>query len=202
MCRVNLDTLPTYHPFRKSLYNKAKQWTPQRVTLFVPKSPPSCSAIVSGVKSQENEPMKVLLGSNTINDCDAALVVNNEEVFRLRERLGDGRLVCDFDVRDQSGNRLAKIAKNNVVHAAEGYSVKNLERESYIEGPSGEIVAKVEEIAMDVIKVTGTFSIDHHTVVITDESLVSGGMTMSGNVISGFKKAIAINPNSFAIGTA
>lgn len=32
MCRVNLDTLPTYHPFRKSLYNKAKQWTPQRVS--------------------------------------------------------------------------------------------------------------------------------------------------------------------------
>jgi hypothetical protein len=146
--------------------------------------------------------MKVLLGSNTINNCDAALVVNNEEVFRLRERLGDGRLVCDFDVRDQSGNRLAKIAKNNVVHAAEGYSVKNLERESYIEGPGGEIVAKVEEIAMDVIKVTGTFCIDHHTVVITDESLVSGGMTMSGNIISGFKKAIAINPGSFAIGTA
>jgi uncharacterized protein YdiU (UPF0061 family) len=49
--------------------------------------------------------MKVLLGINTINDCDAALVVYNEKVFRLKERLGDGRLVCDFDVRDQSGNR-------------------------------------------------------------------------------------------------
>jgi len=30
-------------------YNKAKQWTPQPVTFFVPKNPPSCSAIVSGV---------------------------------------------------------------------------------------------------------------------------------------------------------
>ena len=30
-------------------FNQAKQWTPQPVTLFVPKSPPSCSALVSGV---------------------------------------------------------------------------------------------------------------------------------------------------------
>ncbi len=145
--------------------------------------------------------MKVLLGSNTINDCDAALVVNNEEVFRLRERLGDGRLVCDFDVRNENGDRLAKVAKNNIVHAADGYEVKNLARESYIASPSGEVVAKVEEVAMDTIKITGTFCINGHTVVIDEKSLVSSGVTISDNVISGFNKAIAINPNSFAIGT-
>jgi len=30
-------------------YNQGKQWIPQRVTLFVPKSPPSCSTTVTGV---------------------------------------------------------------------------------------------------------------------------------------------------------
>jgi len=34
--------------------NQAKQWTPQPVTLFVPKSPPSCSATVSGVRAIMN----------------------------------------------------------------------------------------------------------------------------------------------------
>ncbi len=145
--------------------------------------------------------MKVLLGSNVINNCEAALVVNNEEVFRLRERLGDGRLVCDFDVRDAQGNRLAKIAKNNVVHAAEGYEVKNLARESYITDPEGNVVAKVEEVELETIKITGRFCIGDHTVVINDSSLVSDGVTMSGNIISGFNKAIAINPNSITIGT-
>lgn len=43
--------------------------------------------------------MKVNLGSNIITDCEAVLVVNGSEVFRLRERDSDGRLICDFDVR-------------------------------------------------------------------------------------------------------
>ncbi len=146
--------------------------------------------------------MKVLLGSNVINDCDAALVVNNEEVFRLRERLGDGRLICDFDVRDQDGNRLAKIAHNNVVYAAEGYEVKNLEKESYIQGPSGEIIACVEEVDLDTIRITGRFCIEGHMVTINEKELVSGGLTVSGNMIGGFKKAIAITPNSVVIGSA
>jgi len=36
-------------------YNQAKQWIPQRVTLFVPKSPPSCSTPVSGVSRKMQE---------------------------------------------------------------------------------------------------------------------------------------------------
>ncbi len=36
--------------------------------------------------------MNVLLGSNVINDCDAALYVNGKEVFRLREGVNDGQL--------------------------------------------------------------------------------------------------------------
>ena len=146
--------------------------------------------------------MKVLLGSNIIHDCDVALVVNSQEVFRLRERDGDGRLVCDFDIRNQDGNHLVKVAKNNVVHAAEGYKIKNLAKESYVESPTGEIVARVEEVAMDTIKITGTFCIEGYTVVINDDSLVSMGITMRGNVISGFNKAIALDPNSFTIGVA
>ena len=115
--------------------------------------------------------------------------------------MSDGRLACDFDVRDAEGNRLAKVAKNNVVHAAEGYEVINLARESYIKDQKGELVAKVEEIELDTIRITGRFCIGGHSVLIDENKLVSGGITMTGNTISGFNKAIAINPNSFSIGT-
>lgn len=145
--------------------------------------------------------MKVFLGSNEINDCEAALVVNGEEVFRFRERESDGRMVCDFDVRDKDGNRLAKISKNNVVHVAPGFVVEHQPRVSNIKNSDGEIIACVEEIAIDIIKVQGSFCINGHTVVINSETLISGGVTMAGNKISGYKKAIAIEPNSFAIGS-
>ena len=53
---------------------------------------------------------------------------------------------------------------------------------------------------LDTIKITGDFWVGSHHVLITDESLVSGGITMAGNVICGFGKAILIEPNSVAIG--
>lgn len=145
--------------------------------------------------------MNVNLGSNIINDCDAALVVNDVEVFRLRERSSDGRLICDFDLRAENGDRIAKIAKNRVAYAAEGYQVHDLPKECYVEDQNGNIVARVQETGHDEITVTGDFWIDGHHVLISDNALVSGGVTISGNVISGFGKAISIKPNSFAIGT-
>lgn len=146
--------------------------------------------------------MRVNLGSNIINDCDAALVVNGTEVFRLRERGSAGRLICDFDIRDENGGRIAKIAKNRVVHAAEGYQMHDLPKECYVEGPDGAIIARVQETGHDEIAITGDFWIEGHHVVVSSGALVSGGVTMSGNVISGFGKAIAIESNSFSIGSA
>ena len=146
--------------------------------------------------------MKVNLGGNTIIDCAAALVINGSEVFRLRQRESDGRLICDFDIHGKDDGRIAKIAKNNIVYAAEGYRVHNLPRESYVQGPDGSPVARVREVANDEIAITGVFWVKGHQVVITETSLVSGGITMSGNVIKGFGKAISINPGSFSIGAA
>ena len=144
--------------------------------------------------------MRVHLGSNIIEDCDAALVVNGTEVFRLRHRESDGRLVCDFDVRDKLSSRIAKVSKNNVVYAADGYEVHQLPRESFIQDSSGNVLARVEEIGQSEIKITGEFWIDGYHVSISDTDLVSGGVTMSGNLIQGFGKAISIEPNSFSIG--
>jgi len=144
--------------------------------------------------------MRVFLGSNEIRDCQAALIVNGVEVFRLRQRSGDGRLTVDFDVRDAKGRRLAKVAKNNVVYASEGYSVTHGARESSVVGPDGTAIARVKELSEDTIRITGQFWIDGHHVSITDDVLVSGGITLSGNRITGFGAAIKLDPGSCAIG--
>jgi hypothetical protein len=49
----------------------------------------------------------VYLGSNPIRNCTAAPVANGVKVFRLRKRTEVGRLIVDFDVRDQKGNRIS-----------------------------------------------------------------------------------------------
>ena len=147
--------------------------------------------------------MKVLLGNNTISNCEAALVVNGTEVFRLRSRGNDGQLVVDFDMRGPDGDRLAKVAKNNVVHAADGYDVVHAARESSVtHSESGTTIARVEEIDHETVRITGEFWVDGHHVSITEEALTSGTITMSENVIDGFSKAIALNPDSFSIGCA
>jgi len=145
--------------------------------------------------------MKVLLGSNVIDDCDAALVVNGTEVFRLRERMGNERLACDFDVRDKAGNRLVKVAKNNVVFAAQGYGVKNLARESSVVDPNGKVIARVEETGLNTVKISGEFWIGSYHVVITDQALILGGYILSGKTLSGCGKAISLAPGSMIIGT-
>ncbi len=144
--------------------------------------------------------MKLILGNNEIIDCDAALVVNGVEVFRLRKRSGDERLVCDFDIRDKEGNRLAKVAKNNVVYAAEGHKVENIPRQSKVTDANGKVIACVQEIGLETIKVTGEFWIEGHNIAISDNGLVSGGITMSGNVINHCGKAISFSPGSYSIG--
>jgi hypothetical protein len=127
--------------------------------------------------------MNVVLGNNLINDCDAALVVNGVEVFRL-ETSSDGKLVCDFEVRDKEGNLLAKIAKSRVVYAAEGYEMHDLAKECYVKAPDGRIIARVRESGPDVITITGDFWLEGHHVEISDQALVSGGIIISGNVFS------------------
>ena len=61
----------------------------------------------------------IILGNTEITNCDAALVIEGEEVFRIREE-ANGALMIDCDIRDQDGNRIAKIARNSVVFAADG----------------------------------------------------------------------------------
>ena len=145
--------------------------------------------------------MNVLLGSNLIKDCDAALFVNGAEVFRFREGAADGQLICDFDVRDVTNNRIARIAKNQVVHVAQGFTYEAKANYSAVHSNGGEVIAKIERVDTNTLKIMGTFHVDGHTIVVTDQSLQSGGVTMSGNVISGFGKAIAIDKGSFAIGS-
>ena len=148
-------------------------------------------------------PWTLVLGNNRIVNCDAVLVVEDEEVFRLRERDKDGNLVVDFDLRALDGTRIAKVAKNYVAYAAPGYAVRNRTGVAeVINETTGEVVARIEAQGPDTVTVVGTFHVKGHTVKITPTYLDTGGVTMSGNEIHGSGKAIALKRGSTGIGAA
>ena len=145
------------------------------------------------------------LGSNIITDCEAALEVNKTEVFRLRKhggvRGGRVHMVVDFDLRDEDGNRIAKIAKNRVVYCADGYAYATERDHCFVQNvKTKEIVAKAEVLPDLTVKVIGTFWVNGYIVKITEDELIAGGITMAGNSIAGCKKAIVLGPGSFALG--
>ena len=144
---------------------------------------------------------RIDLGSNKIIDCDAVLFVNGQEVFRLRSRDSDGRLVCDFDLRSEDGERIAKIAKNHIiVKGKDGFSYYTGEMESPVKDSNGNMIARVQEIGLEHIAITGDFWIDGLHVRITDDALEIGGNLFVGNTISGFRKAIVIEKTGLGIG--
>ena len=149
----------------------------------------------------EVTPYTLVLGDNEISNCDAAIVVEGVEVFRLRDRDRDGKLIVDFDLRGADGKRIAKIAKNYVAHAAEGYEHQNRTGVSeVIQKQTGRVVAKVEELAPRRVRVTGTFCVEGLTVEITDTGLLLGTNLISGCRITGFGKAIEFDRKHLAIG--
>jgi hypothetical protein len=84
------------------------------------------------------ESYTVVLGGNEINHVDAALVLEDEEVCRVRED-DTGRLLIDCDLKDKQGQRIARISKNTPVFVADGYRAK------IIPGEPSEVIRTVDE---------------------------------------------------------
>jgi hypothetical protein len=143
----------------------------------------------------------LILGDNEIIDCDAALFVEGEEVLRLRDRLTDGQLVVDFDLRAANGTRIAKISKSYNAHVVEGYEHRRGPNwAEVVERSTGRIVARVDAPSLDAVRMVGTFYVRGYNVVIAWDGLVAGGNIISGNTIKGFNRAIALRRGSVMIG--
>src|SRR5260370_41082611 len=96
----------------------------------------------------------IVLGNTEITNCDAALVIEGEEVFRIREE-ENGALMIDCDIRDQDGNRIAKIAQSSVVFTADGFRAQLPPGQpaEVIRKATGEVMAKIERLGQRRIKV-------------------------------------------------
>ena len=142
----------------------------------------------------------ILLGSNVIHNCQSVLIVNDKEVFRLREGQSNHQLLCDFDVHREDGQRIAKIAKNQVVYAAPGYTYHATPNRAEVIDGNGNAVASVDRIDATTLKIKGAFHVDGYTATITDDAIEASNFHSSGSYFDGLGTAISIGPGQILIG--
>ena len=136
----------------------------------------------------------LLLGTNQISNCGAALIIDGVDVFRLRSSETDSQLLVDFDIHGQDGTRLIRVAKNQIVYAAPGYAVSATAASCEVTAPSGEIVAKVVRLAPTWLKLNGIFWSHGTRLAITDEHMqVNDFPPMTGNQSSGNGAGMVFN---------
>ena len=134
------------------------------------------------------------LGTNQISNCGAALIIDGVDVFRLRSSETDSQILVDFDIYGQDGARLARVAKNQVVFAAPGYTSSATATSCEVTAPSGEIVAKVVRLAPNWLKLNGVFWSHGSRLAITDEHMqVDDFPPQTGNQSSGNGAGMVFN---------
>jgi hypothetical protein len=148
-------------------------------------------------------PYTIVLGNNDIVNCDAALVIEGEEVFRVRE--DEGRLLVDCDVWDPEDRRVAKIVRNTVIYAASGFRahVKPGEPTEVIHEATGRVITRIEVKGPRTIKITGVFCVHGFRVFLDEAGLhTNDPWEISNTGISGFGTAISLRRGQMGIAFA
>ena len=128
----------------------------------------------------------MILGTNQMSNCGAALIIDGIDVFRLRSGETNDQFLVDFDIHGQDGSRLVRIAKNQVVHTAPGYTVTVTADACEVKSPSDEVVAKVVRLNNSWLKINGVFWSNGSRLAITDEHIqINDYPPMTGNISSG-----------------
>ena len=144
------------------------------------------------------------LGNNDIIDCDSALLIEGEEVFRLRE--DEGRLQVDCDLLNDKGQRLAKIVRNTPIVVAPGFRahIRPGEPTEVTHEATGHLIARFERKGPRHVKITGVFCANGYAVTLAENGLFSndGRLAMQNNAVRGFGTAISLSRGASGIGFA
>jgi hypothetical protein len=146
------------------------------------------------------EPYTLILGNNDISNCDAALVIEGEEVFRVRD--DEGILLIDCDMLDDKGERVAKIVRNTPILVADGFRahIKPGEPTEVVHVASGQIAARFERKGPRHVKISGVFCVKGYCVFMDETGLSTNDAFMvSNNGISGFGTAISMRRGQIGI---
>ncbi len=149
-------------------------------------------------------PYTLILGTNVISNCHPVLIIEGEEVLRVRE---DDReqLLLDCDMRGPDGDRVAKFVSNTAIVVGSAFTAR-IRPDAYevIAKTSGQVVASVVRIRPRTVRITGAFCVDDCFIRVSDLGIHVGRtrFLIEGNVIDGLGMAPYFDRDSTAIGGA
>jgi hypothetical protein len=166
--------------------NKGKQWIPQRVTLFVPKSLPSCSTIVTGVSYKEFclgiRIMNFIEKSNKVLLFLAAIFViiaigKNIISDLLRKDYSEPKVqVIDHDdaLKEEQKPKLEKryVGQIKDVHILEITSDKIIEEQSFSANAEMMIVSSPFSLSSNVVNLMFTKEGEKNNLLFENNALI------------------------------
>jgi hypothetical protein len=149
---------------------------------------------------------EIKLGSNSVSDSSGVIVIDGAEVVGLE--LGtDGRPLLHVDVYGPGGKHIAKLWRNSWVfgNREDFVMTRTADHVSMTEKATGRVIvdARLAQHGKPTVAVTAADLYGPkglHVNIDADGTLHAGGVSLSGNTINGFGKAIVVG--STGIGSA
>ncbi len=152
-------------------------------------------------------------GTNIMRNCNGTVINrtregNEDELFILETNAGE--LLLTTEIRNEKGDLLAKLRRNSFVYVKDGFDVekhfevgmRSPDTFILIRKNDGKELFKAKIIGNMNIQITGVFYTEFIKIEATDEKLMIGTNSMSGNEINGFGCGMLIEEDAFAIGVA
>lgn len=145
----------------------------------------------------------VYLGGAKITNTASVLVVQGIEVFRLRDRDGQGNIRIDLDLRGPRGKRICRVVDNQATFLAPGYAFEADGAFCAVyDDATGLPVASAEALTSKAVQLLGTFWVENFPVVLSETGLTLGETGLPAQQVRGRGTAILLRRGAQEVGFA
>ena len=141
--------------------------------------------------------MRIHIGRNEVENCDGGLEINGYEVFRFLSLNEGGYLICDLDLMNETGDSLVKLSNGQILKQDKGVNIVQDKDRLAITKQDGTKVFEAILMERDTLNLVGEFWGNRHRVLITEESIENGFITIVYNNVDAGGGALKIKPDDY-----
>jgi hypothetical protein len=158
--------------------------------------------IPSAKENKMREPLftDLILGANTIRNCDPTIYIDGIQVFRLHGYDKDGIPVVDLEVHDQVGIVAKVVDSFPVVRTREPFMMVSSPDGFRLFHPEQWEVVRVESLSPSIVRFSGIFFLNGGMVNITHGAIQVVNGSARGAHIDAGKRAVALSTRTADVG--
>lgn len=139
--------------------------------------------------------MRVNIGSNVFTDTPTILEVKGKSQMIIEEGKNDFQALLTMDFYDEDGKHIAKLRRNSWVFNDKSYEITtNPKSLKLIDKETNELIMEINVESTSKVRVSNAKFYTSHgqQCIITPNTFVIGGLTMSGNNITNCKVGVCL----------